>query len=290
MFTSEERERLRDGLVSAAKADPRIIGAALAGSNAHGREDRWSDIDLALSLDADADHTEVVADWTDRMYGGHGAVTHLDVWSKGTLFRVFLLAGTVQVDIAFWASADFGATGPNFRLLFGTANELPMTEPPARADLIGWSWLYALHARSSIARGRVWQAEYMVSGMRDQVLALACLRYDVPATQGRGMDDLPAEATAQITAAIVRSLDVDELSRAFTAACQALLLEIGQVDAYLASHIAGTVRELAGTALASASAQRSARCQTTLDSTGDQIDRPAAGRGESHSGTPQTPR
>lgn len=68
MFTSEERERLRDGLVSAAKADPRIIGAALAGSNAHGREDRWSDIDLALSLDADADHTEVVADWTDRMY------------------------------------------------------------------------------------------------------------------------------------------------------------------------------------------------------------------------------
>jgi hypothetical protein len=24
-------------------------------------------------------------------------------------------------------------------------------------------WLYALHARSSIARGRVWQAEYMIS-------------------------------------------------------------------------------------------------------------------------------
>jgi hypothetical protein len=252
VFTSEERGRLRDRLVSAAKADPRIIGVALAGSSAHGREDRWSDIDLALGLDADADHTEVVTDWTERLYVDHGAVTHLDVWSKGTLFRVFLLADTLQVDVSFWAAAVFGATGPNFQLLFGTANELPMTEPPAAAGLIGWGWLYALHARSSIARGRVWQAEHMVSGMRDQVLALACLRHDAPATQGRGMDDLPTEATAPITAAIVRSLDVAELSRAFTAACEALLLEVQQVDVDLAGQIAGTMRELAATALPSA--------------------------------------
>jgi hypothetical protein len=30
---------------------------------------------------------------------------------------------TLQVDLAFWSSAEFGATGPTFRLALGTANE-----------------------------------------------------------------------------------------------------------------------------------------------------------------------
>jgi hypothetical protein len=88
---------------------------------------------------------------------------------------------------------------------------------PSWAELIGLAWLYALHARSSIARARVWQAEHMISGMRDQVLALACLRDGVPAVQGRGMDSLPPDVTACITPALVRSLEIPELKRAFAA-------------------------------------------------------------------------
>jgi hypothetical protein len=44
--------------------------------------------------------------------------------------------------------------------------------------------------------GDVWQAEFMVSAMRDQVLALACLRHGLPAREGRGMDLLPAAVNA----------------------------------------------------------------------------------------------
>src|SRR5437763_1986279 len=169
MFTPEERTGLRDALVAAARADPRITAAALTGSAAAGAEDRWSDIDLALSVAADADRGRVVADWTDRVYREGGAVHHLDVYLGDTLFRVFLLADTLQVDIAFWPEAEFGAYGPSFRLLFGTANERPHRPPPDAAGLIGVGWLYALHARSSIERGRAWQAGYMGSGMRGPV-------------------------------------------------------------------------------------------------------------------------
>src|SRR5262245_21617262 len=102
MFTPEDRNRLRDALVAAARADPRITAAALAGSAAAGAEDRWSDIDLALCLATDADPARVVADWTERMYREGGAVHHLDVYLGDILFRVFLLASTLQVDIAFW--------------------------------------------------------------------------------------------------------------------------------------------------------------------------------------------
>jgi hypothetical protein len=158
---------------------------------------------------------------------------------------VFLLANTLQVDIAFWAAAEFGATGPDFRLLFGTANQLSPRVPPAAAELVGWGWLYALHARSSLARGRVLQAEYMVSGIRNQVLALACRRHGLPAVQGRGMDDLPASVRVAITAAFARSLDPAELSRAFTAACHALLHEARQIDTDLTDRIDAVVRDLA---------------------------------------------
>src|ERR671935_220226 len=73
--------------------------------------------------------------------------------------------------------------------------------------LIGYAWLYALHARSSLARGRLWQAEYMVSAMRDQALALACLRHGLPAREGRGIDLLPSEITAPLEEALVRRIE-----------------------------------------------------------------------------------
>jgi len=244
MFTPENRGRPRDMLVLAARADERITGAALTGSAALGAEDRWSDIDLALGLAADADLSQVIADWTDLMYREHGAIHHTDVAPRATIYRVFLLASTLQVDLAFSPAAEFGAIAPTFRLIFGAPVRQTQTTEPDAAQLIGLAWLYALHARSSIARGRAWQAEYMISGVRDHVLALACLRHGAASAQGRGMDSLPPDATAAITGALVRSLDIGELARAFRVATEALLAEAGQVDASLAGRLADTLREL----------------------------------------------
>ena len=107
------------------------------------------------------------------------------------------------------------------------------------------AWLYALHARSSLARGRVWQAEYMISGVRDHVLALACVRHGVPAVQGRGMDQLPAEVLAGFAAGVVRSVEAGELKRAFLAVTESLIAEVGLVDGGLAGRLSGVLRELA---------------------------------------------
>jgi len=208
MFTPQERTRLRDALVARARADERVTGAALTGSASRDAEDRWSDIDLALGVAAGADFGRVMADWTAAMYRQHGALDHLDVRSGAATYRVFLLASTLQVDIAFAPEDDFGPTAPTFRLLFGRVGDrVPAAAAGRGAELIGMAWLYALHARSSLARGRVWQAEYMISGVRDHVLALACVRHGVPAVQGRGMDQLPAAVTAGFTAALARSVD-----------------------------------------------------------------------------------
>jgi predicted nucleotidyltransferase len=248
VFGAEDRRALQDELIFRARADPGVDAAALVGSSATEETDRWSDIDLAMATSVERAQAETVARWTGRMYGEHGAVHHLDIVSGNALYRVFLLANTLQVDLSFWPSDDFRALGDRFRLLFGAARPSEAEELPTASELVGMGWLYALHARSSIARGRVWQAEYMVSGLRDQALALACLRQRLPVFEGRGMDRLPAETRSSILPALVRSLDRPELQRALEAAGDALLAEAQQIDPSLASRVGRTVRALTSAA------------------------------------------
>ena len=66
----------------------------------------------------------------------------------------------------------------------------------------------------------------MISGVRDHALALACVRRDLPSAHGRGMDRLPPELLAAFEVSLVRRLDIEELSRAFTVAVGCLLNEI----------------------------------------------------------------
>lgn len=243
MFTPEERERLRDQLLAAARADTRITGAALTGSASVNREDCWSDIDLAFGVAADLEQT--IIDWTDRLYAECGAISHMDMTRGRTVYRVFLLDNTLQVDLAFAPEEEFGALAPTFKLLFGDSADLLPPSPQNPQNLIAWGWLYALHARSSVKRGKVWQAEYMISGMRDHVLALACIRHKLPAAEGRGIDALPSEVTTAISEALVVALNVESLTRAFRVTTESLIVEIGHVDSELGDRLAGPLRELA---------------------------------------------
>jgi hypothetical protein len=242
MFTPEERECLRSELLEHAAQDQRISGAAITGSGAASREDRWSDIDLAFGVRDAGELPNVLSDWTVHMYDRHGALHHLDVNSGAWIYRVFLFPSTLQVDLAFVPAAEFRALAPTFRLMSGEAKDPKYFEPPPAETIIGLAWLYALHARSCIARGNFWQAEYMISGMRDHALALACLRHGLPAVHGRGMDLLPKEVAAQFEGSLVRRLDAAELSRAFRIAMDGLLSEIRCADEQLGRRLQAALR------------------------------------------------
>ena len=236
-FAPEERARLRSDLLERAAMDSRLSGAAITGSAAAGAEDQWSDIDLAFGVKDSDELPNVVADWTAYMYERHLSLHHLDVRSGAWLYRVFLLPHTLQVDLAFVAATDFRPLAPSFRLMFGEANESSYVSPAPADSIIGLAWLYALHARSCIARGRVWQAEYMISGIRDNALALCCIRHGLPAVHGRGLDLLPVAVASKFEGALVRNLDHAELSRAFRVSVQRLLDEIRSADEGLADKL-----------------------------------------------------
>jgi hypothetical protein len=86
----------------------------------------------------------------------------------------------------------------------------------------------------------------MISGIRDNALALACIRHGLSAIHGRGLDDLPTDVRVQFEDSLVLELDAGELSRAFRVAVLGFLTEIRQVDEELARRLQETLTSLAG--------------------------------------------
>ena len=252
VFSVHERERARERLLERAQADARVVAGAVVGAEAHGSADRWSDLDLTFGLVDGASVDEVLADWTKGLAAELGAVDLFDVHVGSTVYRVYLLPGNLQVDLSFTPEAEFGALGPHFRLLFGTAVQplggqgAAAPQPSTARHLFGLGVHHAVRARFCIERGRPWQAEHWISGARDQALALACRRRGLQGAYGRDFDRLPAELLAELELALVGSLERSELLRALGAAIEALLQEAEETRR-LADRLAPRLRELTAT-------------------------------------------
>jgi hypothetical protein len=225
VFTIEERDALRKRVLRLAKNDPRVLAAAAVGSLAVDAGDRFSDLDLTFAVADDVAVAEVLDDWTSTLVDELDAVRLVDLVRGRTTYRVFLLPDRLQFDLSMTPAAEFRPAGPRFRLLFGetAAGEPTFPAPPDAADLFGWGVIYALHARSCIERGRVWQAEHYVGAVRDHALALACLRHGLAAVQARGYDELPPDTLSEFGNTHVASAERDALRNALSTSVDALL-------------------------------------------------------------------
>jgi len=243
MFTAEYRDHARNRVLEMARADPRITAGAFTGSMALGPGDAWSDIDIAFGVAEGIPLATLLHDWTQTIDREFSVLAHFDLPAGSTIYRVFLLAGGLELDMAVSPASEFGARGPNFRSLFGIAHQVESPSQPDAVYLIGLAWHHVLHSRSCIERKKPWQAEYWISGIRDHVLALACLRLGENAVYGRGIDCLPAAVTDPLTDALVRSLDDMELRRALAAATTCLIRELEEWDRTLCARLKPVLQE-----------------------------------------------
>jgi hypothetical protein len=225
VFTVDQRDALRDRVLRMAKDDERVLAGAAVGSLALGGGDRHSDLDLTFGVAADV--PAVLDDWTRELVDELHAVHLIDLERGPTTYRVFLLPDLLQLDLSMTPAAEFRPAGPRFRLLFGEtgSGEPKVAPPPVAADIFGWGVIYALHSRSCIARGRLWQAEHYIGAVRDHALTLACLREDVVAVQARGYDDLSAATLARFEGAHAGAVEPEALRAALAAAVDALMRE-----------------------------------------------------------------
>jgi hypothetical protein len=237
VFTAGERDRVRERVFEIARADGRITGAAVTGSRSVGAEDRWSDVDTAFGFAADADPEAILRDWTHQLEREVDVVHRFDLGRAPTTYRVFLLSNGLELDISLTPEPEFGARGPNFRLVFGTSVEGLHASPPDIDGLIGWGWIYVLNSRAAIERGKPWQAAHYIACVRDHGLALASARRGLPAAYARGVDRLGSEVTTGWEATLVKSLEPSELHRALAVAAREFLREVGEARPELAARL-----------------------------------------------------
>jgi hypothetical protein len=209
---------------------------------AHQPGDRFSDLDLTFGVDDAHRISDVLEDWSRRLLDEFDAAPLFDLPSGGALYRVFLLPGCLQVDVSFAPASQFGAMGPQFRLLFGSAVSRPVAAPPNPRELFGYGVHHAVRARVCVERSRYWQAEYWIGGVREKALTMACVRLGLPAHFGRGFDALPESIRNVARRALVQAPDRSEVLQALRGATDLLLSE-GEAASVCAPTLAADLRE-----------------------------------------------
>jgi hypothetical protein len=242
MFTVEQRDQLYDYILDVAKADPRVAAGALTGSMAVSDTDERSDVDVAFGIADGTSLEAVLDDWTKALDHKWGVLHYWDLPFRSSLYRVFLLPGGLELDVGLSPQGDFGPRGPRFRTLFGTTRQQEASPPSARY-LIGLCWHHVFHARSSIERGKPWRAEYWISALRDHTFTLTCLRLGEEHSEARGVDRLPTAVTEPLAAALVRSLDDEELRRALSVATTYFISELEGLDPVLCVRLKPLLQE-----------------------------------------------
>ncbi|HMM30074.1 MAG TPA: hypothetical protein PKD46_17460 [Aggregatilineaceae bacterium] len=205
-FTPAERQAALDRLLAALAADERIAGVILVGSGSVGFGDAYSDIDLDVVLRAAAEVAPAAADWDARV----GAL--FEVWGRfavehapDNLLRGFLLAGYLELDIAFVHLGNLVARRGRWRVAFDRSGQIEAIQqrtwaarprPDARAiydEALSSIWHYVLHVAVAARRGAPWRALHDLETVRRKAVELAGARYQLDVRRFRYADKLPPE-------------------------------------------------------------------------------------------------
>ena len=79
MFTTEQRNDIRDRILAIARADPRTTAGAMIGSTAGGPVDGWSDIDITFGIAEGNSLETVLSEWTEAINREFGVLHYWDL-------------------------------------------------------------------------------------------------------------------------------------------------------------------------------------------------------------------
>src|SRR5512132_1620103 len=99
MFSIRDRDHIRDRVLQMAASDARVVAGAVVGSLALTEGDRWSDLDLTFAVRDDVPVFAVLEDWTRALVADFEAAHLFDLPHGTSIYRVFLLPGSLQFDL-----------------------------------------------------------------------------------------------------------------------------------------------------------------------------------------------
>ena len=249
-FTPESRQEMLDRVLTALKADERIIGVLIVGSGAVGFDDDLSDIDLCIVCPDDQTLT-IYKDWRERFEKllpviGCSPVTY----SPTSHLYALLLDGFLELDAGFISIGSLTAKKERWKVAFDRSGRIKeimqrtwaeRREPDIRTEYLRRAsgiWHVIMHVGQAIMRGHPWKALYYLEIIRTRTIELACLRLGLNAGHYRQADCLSAEFLDALRTTLPTSMDDAELLRAWKASVECFFHEAGLWDKMLGMDLA----------------------------------------------------
>ncbi len=245
-----QRAEVLRRLSAALRQDPRLAGAVLVGSGAHGFQDDESDIDLVAPVATEYDAATVFREWKECISDLIAVRYHAETaFTEQHHLLVLLCADRLEVDLSFPPVVRLAALSPNWQVLWDRSGEVArrMVVSNVGSGIAGkqayvWTLNRAVHravyASKALRRGHVWQALLLLDELRCRAVQLACLNAlgeaysDVLGQNGveRHVDHLPPEVLAELSRSLPPHAGVDALHQSLAACVDAVLRHAATLD------------------------------------------------------------
>ena len=189
---SSKHQQILDRFLAACQADERIVAAFLVGSNAKGKADEHSDLDLYLvTTDAAFDDFDAARESFARLLGE--PLFMEDFGGPNILFLIF--ADGSEVEIYYTSESQSGGFfNAPYKVLLDKKNITAGITPsesevdPAQQNeklrrLVYWFWHNFSHFTTAVARDQLWWARGQLEALRAACVGLARLRNNFSDTE-----------------------------------------------------------------------------------------------------------
>jgi predicted nucleotidyltransferase len=198
-------QRVVDRFVAACESDRRVVVALLVGSNAAGRADPYSDLDLCVVTVDDA-HAEFLAE-REQFVRSLGEPIFLEDFDLPDM-AFFVLADGAEIELVVAKQSELHqlVNGPYRALMDRDGSLSGVTVVPDEVDeakqteqlrrLIQWFWHDLAHFVAAVGRGQLWWGHGQLEVLRRICVNLARLHHDFSAA-AEGYDKVDHAITAE---------------------------------------------------------------------------------------------
>ena len=227
-YSENDRNNVLERVTEWLENQGSVLAVILVGSGAKGFRDRFSDIDLTVVLDENADVDGFLAEYQEYLNGEFAVMINHRVW--GRPLAVAVLDNLLEIDISAVFLHELRAVRESWTVLSDrsgqaecvmqrTWNEVMSADMSERADSgfngAAWGfWHYLMYAALAVKRGDLWRACWEIQYVRDMIVELTGLRSGLETKRYRDVKKFPAETLARLEKTFPAGFTQPEFARA----------------------------------------------------------------------------
>ena len=246
LFTTTDRETVKNDLIDLLAATPEITAVILIGSAITGFTDELSDIDIMSVVNSEADIINVMGIVCERIKERYNVLCFAQLNERR--LQVCLLDNYLELNFSYRTIETLEAEAACWRVMFDKTDTIDtiMHSTYAKfkeasrieernkyqqklAEYSEQIWHFLFHATAAINRGRFWKAVKELEYARNIVIELKGLRYSLSMHRNNDVDKIPYDELAllqkTLPSILTREALTDNLIHLITAAYNELEIE-----------------------------------------------------------------